>query len=74
MFKWLQDVFSGSDCASFARCATALSVATGCWSLIYLVHTNHALPDPATLTTLAVWMTSPYAINKVAALVPNKSS
>lgn len=67
-FTYLGDIFSSDNGASFGRWATGATVATGCWALFHLVRHNNALPDPLTLAALAAWMTSPYSINKVAAL------
>ena len=67
LFAYVGQVFSASSCASFARWATAATVATGCWALVHLVRVNHALPDAVALGALAGWMTAPYGINKLAA-------
>lgn len=65
-------IFSSSDVASFSRWATFCTVLTGCWVVIHLVRLNHALPGPTDLAALAVWMTSPYGINKVAGAFEGK--
>lgn len=67
MLSWIKSVLSSESCASFARCATGVTVAIGCGNLIYLVHRNSALPDAPSLVALGIWMTSPYAINKATA-------
>jgi hypothetical protein len=64
MLTWLKGVFSSDSCNSFSRSATALTVVTGAWSLVYLVLKNHDLPDPMKIAALAGWMTSPYAVNQ----------
>lgn len=67
LLGWVRGVLSEDSCASFARCATAVTVATGCWSVIAVVRTQHQLPEAASLAALGVWMTAPYAINKATA-------
>jgi hypothetical protein len=67
IFSYIASIFDESAPSSFSRWATAFTVLTGCWAVIYLVRTNHALPGPADLLALGVWMTSPYGINKIAA-------
>jgi hypothetical protein len=67
MFKYISGIFSSGPSASFARWATAATVATGCWVLIHIVRHNHALPNAMDLTALAAWMISPYSINKIVA-------
>ena len=68
MFRYLKDVFSGSDSASFARYATAAHVLTGCGCLVYVVAKTHGFPDGGILTGLGAWTASPYVVNKVAAI------
>jgi uncharacterized membrane protein (DUF4010 family) len=63
--EYIAAIFSADNCASFARWATACTVLTGCWAVIHLVRRTGALPDPTELAALALWMTSPYGINKV---------
>jgi hypothetical protein len=69
LFAYIAAVFSSESTASFARWATAATVATGCWALIHLVRSNHALPPPVDLLALSAWMIAPYSINKVAACI-----
>lgn len=74
IFDYIGRVFGGDTTASFARWATAATVATGCWALVHLVRQNHALPGPLDLGALAMWMTAPYGINKIAAAFPAPSA
>jgi hypothetical protein len=64
---YIGQIFSGENCASFARWATAATISIGCWAMIHLVRLNHKLPDAMEIGALAAWMTAPYSINKVAA-------
>ena len=64
--EYICAILSASSVASFSRWATGCTVLTGCWAVIHLTQLNHALPAPADLAALALWMTAPYGINKVA--------
>ena len=68
MLRYLKSVFSGDDCASFARYATAAHVLTGCGCLVYVVLKTHAFPDGGILTGLGGWTIAPYVVNKAAAV------
>ena len=57
--SYFRQVFSGDNCASFARYATLLTILTGCFILLYLVLHNHSLPDGAQILSLSAWMTAP---------------
>jgi hypothetical protein len=65
--EYIAAIFSADNCASFARWATACTVLTGCWAVVNVVRRSGTLPDPVQIAALALWMTSPYGINKVAA-------
>lgn len=74
LFVYIGEVFSSSSAGSFARWATAATIATGCWALVYLVRTNKVLPNAIDLAALAAWMTAPYGINKLAAMFQKPAS
>lgn len=72
--QFFKDMFSESSAASFSRGATAVTVLTACWSIVYLVRHNRALPDAITLGALATWMVAPYGVGKIAGIFISQPS
>jgi hypothetical protein len=67
MIAYIKEIFGSANTASFARWATAFTVATGCFAVIRVVVATHQLPDAGALAGMCAFMTAPYAVNKAAA-------
>lgn len=73
LVHYIAQVFDAAGSASFSRWATAVTVLSGVFSMLYLVLHNHALPEPLQIGALAAWMVSPYSVNKASGFFGNRS-